>query len=436
MRAIVQDRYGSTDQLRLAEVPDPRARPRRGARPGRRGRRRPRHLARHGRAGRSPPASPSVCARRGTARRAVTSPAPSRPSARASPATPWGMPCTAPPAGSFAELAVVPLTRLARRPANLSVEEAAAVPVSALTALQALRAGRVEAGDRVLVIGASGGVGSYAVQLAVDLGAHVTGVCGPAKADLVRSLGAEQVVDHTTTPLDTLDERFDVVLDIAGHRPVRLLRGLLTERGCPGHRGQRERGRWLGGLQRSIGAALLSPFVRQRLVMLMASEDGADLADAHRGHRARGRAPGAGAHLHARGGRRGDRPRRGGHVPAARSSSRWPPEPPTRAPLRRECARGRQGDHAAHSTRHSRRRSGHRTTRRGSWTPEDALPTDSGAPRHPPRPGGRAGLDERQARHGRSRTHPAHDPAAVDPRRARDGAAHRHPRRRGRGRGP
>ena len=180
--------------------------------------------------------------------------------------------------GSFAELAVVPLTRLARRPANLSVEEAAAVPVSALTALQAVRAGGVKAGDRVLVIGASGGVGSYAVQLAVDLGARVTGVCGPAKADLVRSLGAERVVDHTSTPLPSLDERFDVVLDIAGHRPVRLLRRLLGERGCLVIVGSENEGRWLGGLQRSMGAALLSPFVRQRLVMLMASEDGTDLA--------------------------------------------------------------------------------------------------------------------------------------------------------------
>jgi NADPH:quinone reductase-like Zn-dependent oxidoreductase len=180
--------------------------------------------------------------------------------------------------GSFAELAVVPVTRLARRPSTLSVEEAAAVPVSGVTALQALRAGRVGEGDRVLVIGASGGVGSYAVQLAVDLGAHVTGVCGPTKTDLVRSLGAEHVVDHTTTPLETLGERFDAIIDIGGHRTVRLLRGLLTERGALVIVGSETGGRWLGGLQRAIGAALLSPFVRQRLVMLAASEDGADLA--------------------------------------------------------------------------------------------------------------------------------------------------------------
>lgn len=180
--------------------------------------------------------------------------------------------------GSFAELAVVPTTRLAHHPANLTVQEAAAVPVSALTAYQALRAGGVKTGDRVLVIGASGGVGSYAVQLAVDLGARVTGVCGPAKADLVRSLGAERVVDHTTTPLDTLDEHFDVVLDIAGHRPVRLLRRLLTERGCLVVVGSETDGRWLGGLQRAMGAALLSPFVKHKLVMLMSSENGTDLA--------------------------------------------------------------------------------------------------------------------------------------------------------------
>ena len=116
------------------------------------------------------------------------------------------------------------------------------MPVSALTAFQAVRAGGVKAGDRVLVIGASGGVGSYAVQLAVDLGAHVTGVCGPAKADLVRSLGAERVVDHTTTPLETLGERFDVVLDIAGHRRVQTAAPPALRARLPRDRGQRERG--------------------------------------------------------------------------------------------------------------------------------------------------------------------------------------------------
>lgn len=277
MRAIVQDHYGSTDQLRLDELPDPVPGPgevllRVGAAGVDRG-------TWHLMAGRP------LAARLALGLRAPRDRTPGRDVAGTVAAVGEGVTGYAvgdavygTARGSFAELAVVPPSRLARRPANLSVEEAAAVPVSALTALQALRAGMAESGDRVLVIGASGGVGSYAVQLAVDLGAHVTGVCGPAKADLVRSLGAERVVDHTSTPLEGLGERFDVVLDIAGHRPVSLLRSLLTERGCLVVVGSETEGRWLGGLQRSIGAALLSPFVRQRLVMLTASENGADLA--------------------------------------------------------------------------------------------------------------------------------------------------------------
>ncbi|HYN67324.1 MAG TPA: NAD(P)-dependent alcohol dehydrogenase [Ornithinibacter sp.] len=277
MRAIVQDHYGSTEQLRLAEVPDPVA----GA---------GEVLVRvraagvdrgtwHAMTGRP------LAARLALGLRAPRDRTPGRDAAGTVESVGAGVTGYAvgdavygTARGSFAELAVVPTTRLARRPGNLSVEEAAAVPVSALTAFQALRSAGVKDGDRVLVIGASGGVGSFAVQLAVDLGARVTGVCGPAKADLVRSLGAERVVDHTSTPLDSLGERFDAVLDIAGHRPVRTLRRLLTDRGCLVVVGSENEGRWLGGLQRSMGAALLSPFVRQRLVMLVASEDGADLA--------------------------------------------------------------------------------------------------------------------------------------------------------------
>lgn len=277
MRAIVQDHYGSTEQLRLAEVPDPVAAAgevlvRIGAAGVDRG-------TWHAMTGRP------LAARLALGLRAPRDRTPGRDAAGTVEAVGEGVTGYAvgdavygTARGSFAELAVVPISRLARRPSNLSVEEAAAVPVSALTAYQALRSAGVKGGDRVLVIGASGGVGSFAVQLAVDLGARVTGVCGPAKADLVRSLGAERVVDHTTTPLDTLGERFDAVLDIAGHRPVRLLRRLLTDRGCLVVVGSEHQGRWLGGLQRSMGAALLSPFVRQRLVMLVASEDGADLA--------------------------------------------------------------------------------------------------------------------------------------------------------------
>lgn len=277
MRAIVQDHYGSTDQLHLVELPDPVAGPgevlvRVGAAGVDRG-------TWHVMTGRP------LVARLALGLRTPRSQTPGRDVAGTVEAVGEGVTSYAvgdavygTTRGSFAELAVVPTTRLARRPANLSVQEAAAVPVSALTAVQALRAGGVGEGDRVLVIGASGGVGSFAVQLAVDLGARVTGVCGPAKADLVRSLGAELVVDHTTTPLDTLGRRFDVVLDIAGHRPVRVLRRLLTDTGCLVLVGSENGGRWIGGMQRAVGAALLSPFVKQRLVMFLASEDGSDLA--------------------------------------------------------------------------------------------------------------------------------------------------------------
>jgi NADPH:quinone reductase-like Zn-dependent oxidoreductase len=276
MKAIVQDRYGSTDRLRLAEVPDPvpasgEVLVRVGAAGVDRG-------TWHAMAGRP------LAARLALGLRAPRDRTPGRDVSGTVVALGEGVTgytvgdaVYGTARGSFAELAVVPLERLAPRPCTLGDVEAAAVPVSALTALQALRAAQVAEGDRVLVIGASGGVGSYAVQLAVDLGAHVTGVCGPAKADLVRDLGAERVVDHTTTPLETLGERFDVVVDIAGHRRVRLLRRLLTDRGRLVIVGSENRGRWLGGLQRSIGAALLSPFVGQSLGMLMASEDGGDL---------------------------------------------------------------------------------------------------------------------------------------------------------------
>jgi NADPH:quinone reductase-like Zn-dependent oxidoreductase len=179
--------------------------------------------------------------------------------------------------GSCAELALVPLTRLSRRPERLPVEEAASVPVSGLTAHQAVRGSGVGPGQRVLVVGASGGVGSFAVQLAVAAGAEVTGVCSAAKADLVRDLGAAHVIEHEHEDIDAEGVRYDVVLDIGGHRPVRRLRRVLTPRGTLVVVGSETAGRWLGGLQRSVGAALLSPFVRQRLVMHVAEELGSDL---------------------------------------------------------------------------------------------------------------------------------------------------------------
>ena len=182
-------------------------------------------------------------------------------------------------AGALAELAVVPVARLARKPASLDFTQAAAVPVSAPTALQGLRdVGRIQAGQSVLVIGASGGVGTYAVQLARALGAgRVDAVCSGAKADLVRSLGADDVIDYTRTEPGADGRRWDLVLDIAGNRPVATLRRLLTPRGTLVFVGGESGGRWTGGMHRQLGATALSPFVRHRLAMYVARENGRDL---------------------------------------------------------------------------------------------------------------------------------------------------------------
>jgi len=179
--------------------------------------------------------------------------------------------------GSFAEFAAVREDKLAHKPANLSFEEAAVVPISAGTALQALTdAGQVRAGQRVLIIGASGGVGTYAVQLARAFGAEVTGVCSTGKIDLVRSLGADHVVDYTRDDFaDTLG-RYDLILDIAGNATLSRLRGALTRTGSLVIVGGEEGGRWTGGFGRSLRAPLLSMFVRQRLMMLVSKERASD----------------------------------------------------------------------------------------------------------------------------------------------------------------
>ena len=174
--------------------------------------------------------------------------------------------------GSFAEYAVTTPDKLARKPMDISFAQAAVVPISAGTALQALTdAGRVSAGQSVLVTGASGGVGSYAVQLARALGADVTGVCSTAKADYVRSIGAHHVL---TYPLDDWADgtrRWDLVIDIAGNPSVRELRRALTPRGTAVFVGGENAGVFLG-MARQIRGALVSPFVGQRLVPLIARE--------------------------------------------------------------------------------------------------------------------------------------------------------------------
>jgi NADPH:quinone reductase-like Zn-dependent oxidoreductase len=180
--------------------------------------------------------------------------------------------------GSFAEYATGSPQRLARMPANLSFEEAAAVPVSALAALQAVRdQARVHPGQDVLIIGASGGVGTFAIQLAKAHGARVTAVASTAKLDLVRSLGADQVLDYTREDFATGGPRFDAIVDIGGNSALSHLRRALTPRGRLVITGGETDGPWLGGSGRQIRAMLISPFVSQKLGTFVASENADDL---------------------------------------------------------------------------------------------------------------------------------------------------------------
>lgn len=179
--------------------------------------------------------------------------------------------------GSFAEYACAKADKIAPKPANLTFEQAAALPVSGMTALQALSGkSRPQPGQRVLVIGASGGVGTYAVQLAAMYGAEVTGVCGPAGADLVRSLGAAHVIDYTREDLADSPHRYDVIVDNAGLRPLPMLRRVLTPRGTLVIVGGEGGSGFLGGMSRGLRAVLLSPFIAQNLrnlVSLSRQED-------------------------------------------------------------------------------------------------------------------------------------------------------------------
>jgi len=180
--------------------------------------------------------------------------------------------------GSFAEYATVREGKLARKPTSLSFQQAAVVPISAATALQALTdIGRVEAGQRVLVIGASGGVGSYAVQLAKAFGAEVTGVASTAKLDLVRSLGADHVLDYTHEDFARTGRRYDLILDIAGNPGLWRLRRALTPRGTAVFVGGEDGGNITGGMNRQLRALLLSPFLGQRFATFVNKERASDL---------------------------------------------------------------------------------------------------------------------------------------------------------------
>ena len=180
--------------------------------------------------------------------------------------------------GAFAEYARARPAQLAPKPAGLGFEQAAAVPVSAVAALQGLRdSGRLRSGQHVVVIGAAGGVGTYAVQLAKALGAEVTGVCSTTKLELVRSIGADHVIDYTREDFAAGARRYDLVLDTAGGRPLSVLRRALTARGTLVIVGAEQGGRWLQGTDRQLRALLLSPFVGQRLRGLVSTDSRADL---------------------------------------------------------------------------------------------------------------------------------------------------------------
>jgi NADPH:quinone reductase-like Zn-dependent oxidoreductase len=180
--------------------------------------------------------------------------------------------------GSYAEYARAPEDKLAPKPANLTFEQAAVVAISGLTALQGLRDhGKARPGQEVLVIGASGGVGTFAVQIAKALGAHVTGVCSTVKVDTVRSIGADCVIDYTREDFAEGGQRYDLILDIGGNSPLSRLRRALTPEGTLVIAGGEGGGRWLGGTDRQLRAMMVCPFVGQKLGTFISKENHEDL---------------------------------------------------------------------------------------------------------------------------------------------------------------
>jgi NADPH:quinone reductase-like Zn-dependent oxidoreductase len=180
--------------------------------------------------------------------------------------------------GSYAEYVCALEDKLAPKPANLTFEQAAVVPIMGSTALQALRDhGKVLPGQEVLIIGASGGVGTYAVQIAKAFGALVTGVCSTKKVEIVRSIGADHVIDYTREDFAEGGARYDLILDIGGNSSLARLRSALASRGTLVITGGEGGGRWLGGTDRQVRAMLLSPFVGQKLGTFVNKENHEDL---------------------------------------------------------------------------------------------------------------------------------------------------------------
>lgn len=180
--------------------------------------------------------------------------------------------------GSLAELAAAKQDRLITKPESLSFEQAAVLTVSGLTALRAVRdVGQVQPGQSVLVNGAAGGIGVYAVQIAKSLGAEVTGVCGPGKADLVRSLGADHVIDYTTDDFTESDRRYDFILDNVGNKSLSECRRVLAPRGTLIPNSGTAGGRWVGPLPGMGRAAITSLFTSQRLRTFLSIPNPSDL---------------------------------------------------------------------------------------------------------------------------------------------------------------
>jgi NADPH:quinone reductase-like Zn-dependent oxidoreductase len=180
--------------------------------------------------------------------------------------------------GSYAEYVCAREDKLAPKPANLTFEQAAVVAISGLTALQGLRDhGKVRPGQEVLVIGASGGVGTFAVQIAKYFDAEVTGVCSTTKVEMVRSIGADHVIDYTQEDFAEAGQRYDLILDIGGNSSLSRLRRALAPEGTLIITGGEGGGRWLGGTDRQIRALMLSPFVGQKLGTFVASENYEDM---------------------------------------------------------------------------------------------------------------------------------------------------------------
>lgn len=275
MRAVTQDRYGSSEVLRLAHVPVPVAgddqvliRV---------------HAAGLDRGTEHLMTGTPYAVRLACGIRRPRNPVPGRDVAGTVVTTGSGVTRFAPgdevygvAPGSFAEYAVTGEDKLAKKPADLSFAEASVLPISAGTALRALTdAGRVEPGQAVLVTGASGGVGGYAVQLAVGLGAEVTGVCSRAKLDHVTALGAHHVLDYDDDDWADGTRHYDLILDVAGNPSVRRVRRALTPHGTAVFVGGEDGGK-ITGMSRQLRGALVSPFVGQRLVLLLARERAAD----------------------------------------------------------------------------------------------------------------------------------------------------------------